>query len=141
MATGRLLDRGNRTWILALAFLAMAVGLGGLALAYSQIMLLAGVLFIAVGSGILHPLLITVHVERVSADKRGRATAGFYLGFDLGIGLGAWISAPVLQWFGLAGLYALAAGSALLGILPAVFMASSLTAIVKRDKVASEDPG
>ena len=124
LVTGRLLDRGNRSRMLSLAFLAMAAGLGGFAFAGSRVLLLIAAMLIAVGSGILHPMLIAVHVERVTADERGRASAGFYLGFDLGIGMGTWISSPAFQWFGLTGLYLLAAVSAVLGILPVRLMAS-----------------
>lgn len=124
LATGRLLDRGSRGRMSSLAFLVMAAGLGGFTFASSRVVLLMSASLIAVGSGILHPLLIAIHVDRMPASERGRASAGFYLGFDLGIGLGAWILSPVFQWFGLTGLYLLAAVSAVLGILPVQLMAS-----------------
>ncbi len=122
LATGRLLDRANQTATMIISFLLTALGLSGLAFAAAQWQLLAATIFIAVGGGILHPLLIAIHVENVSAAERGRASAVFYLGFDLGIGLGAWILAPVFQWFGLTGLFLLAAILALAGILPVWFI-------------------
>jgi MFS family permease len=114
--------------MLPIAFLMLGVGLVGYAFAGSQAQLLVATLFIAAGSGILHPLLISVHVERVPPMERGRATAVFYLGFDLGIGLGAWILSPALQWLGLKGFYLLAALAVAAGIVPAREMLSVNTA-------------
>jgi len=138
LATGRLLDKHNHGPTLFGAFLILALGLGGLALAGSQVQLLLAAMLVAVGSGILHPLLIAIHVERVLPNERGRASAIFYLGFDLGIGLGAWIFAPVFQWFGLAGLYLLAAVSAIMGLLPVWLMASAAQKVPLTPTVESE---
>jgi MFS family permease len=128
LTTGRLLDGSRRTKMLPIAFVLLCLGLCGYAFAGSNIQLLTATLMVAVASGILHPLLIAVHVEKVSRNERGRASAVFYLGFDLGIGLGAWILAPVLQSFGLTGLYLLAALAAVVGIIPAWQMLSLETA-------------
>jgi MFS family permease len=115
--TGRLLDRQHRVRLLAGAFLIMLVGAGGLAWAPSQFPFLGASVCIAVASGILHPGLMALHVEQFSAAERGRAASLFYLGFDLGIGLGAWCAAPVLQRIGLTGLYALAACAQIVGLI------------------------
>jgi MFS family permease len=117
LATGRALDRGNRRLLLSLAFLAMSGGLAGFAFVQSREALLASVLLVAAGSGILHPALIAIHIERMSSGERGRATAGFYLGFDLGIGAGTWALTPVFQWFSVTGLYLLAALVTVGGVL------------------------
>lgn len=109
IVTGKLLDSRHRNSLLSLAFLILATGLAGCAVAPSQLVLAISALFIAAGSGILHPGLITMHVERMQPSKRGRATAAFYLGFDLGIGLGTWLLSFALQTNGLEGLYLLAA--------------------------------
>ncbi len=89
----------------------------GFALAGSRAALYAAAVIFSVGSGILHPALLAIHVESISPEERGRATAGFYLGFDLGVGLGAWVLSPAFQWYGLTGLYQLAAAGAAVGIL------------------------
>ncbi len=69
------------------------------------------------GGGILHPLLMAQHVEYMPVAQRGRAVATFYLGFDLGNGIGAWLLGVVLQLWGLTPLFALAALVSALGIL------------------------
>jgi len=116
LTMGRRLDQGDRNKILFLAFLLMTMGLVGFAFADSLGLLLGASIFIAVGSGILHPSLIAIHVERMPESEHGRATANFYISFDLGIGLGAWVLAMVLQLFGLMGLYLFAAASAIIGV-------------------------
>jgi MFS family permease len=117
LVTARLLDRGDRTHVLTPAFFLLAAGLTGFALAHSRLMVYAAAAVFAVGSGILHPALIAIHVETMPVSEHGRATAGFYLGFDLGIGLGAWVLSPAFQWWGLQGLYLLAAVAACAGVL------------------------
>lgn len=111
LVTGRRLDhQAQRFRIFVAAFVFMAAGAGGLACAATPWLFLGSSVLIAIASGILHPGLMALHVEQFSASERGRATSLFYLGFDFGIGLGAWCASPVLQWIGLTGFYALAAG-------------------------------
>jgi MFS family permease len=117
LVAGRFLDRGDRTQVLTPAFFLLAAGLTGFALTHSRLFLYASAVLIAVGSGILHPGLIAIHVESMTPSERGRATAGFFLGFDLGVGMGAWVLSPAFQWFGLRGLYLLAAAAVCAGIL------------------------
>lgn len=117
-ATGRLLDRYNPCWILIIAFSLLGIGLYGFAIVEAQWPLLSVVVIFAMGAGTLHPLLIAIHVDGMSAHERGRASAVFYFGFDLGIGLGAWIFSPIFQWLGTSGIFLAAAMIALLGIIP-----------------------
>jgi predicted MFS family arabinose efflux permease len=61
-------------------------------------------------------------VDRMPDSQRGRATASFYLAFDLGIGMGNWLLGPVLGGFGLTGMYLLAAGISLVGVVTTRFV-------------------
>jgi predicted MFS family arabinose efflux permease len=70
-------------------------------------------------------MLIALHGQRVAESERGRASAVSYLGFDLGIGLGAWVLSPVFQRLGLTGLYLLAAGASVAGSVLARLMMSA----------------
>jgi predicted MFS family arabinose efflux permease len=128
LVTGRMLDRYNPGGILLAAFLLLGAGLSGFAVAGSKVYLFSATIVTAVGSGVLHPLLISIHVGRVSPTERGRASAVFYLGFDLGIGMGAWMYSPVFQWYGITGLFLVAAVVALFGAVPSWTMAVSDTA-------------
>jgi predicted MFS family arabinose efflux permease len=116
LATGRILDKGNRSRLVTLAFIAMALGLVGYAFAHSQLVLLPCTVLIGIGSGILHPVLIAVHMERMPENEKGRASAAFYLAFDLGIGLGMWLLSPALAWFSLREVFLIAGLAALAGV-------------------------
>jgi predicted MFS family arabinose efflux permease len=111
LACARVLDR---------VAVPLAVGLAALltALAYALIAsgedlprLLAGVGLVALSSGLFHPVLLAHHAALLPAAP-GRATAAFYLAFDLGIGVGSWVFGVALQFAGVPGLYWLAAAIA-----------------------------
>jgi MFS family permease len=138
LTVGRRLDAQDQGRTLSLAFLVLGAGLTGFALAGSRIQLILAALLVAVGGGILHPLLIALHVNRVAPDQRGRASAAFYVGFDLGIGTGTWLLAPVLEGFGLRGLYIAAAAAALMGMLPSRALRGSVSS---RLETASSETG
>ncbi len=107
--TGRLLDRPNRGRVLPPALIINATGLAGLSVAADMPILAGSAALMGIGSGICHPALIAICVDRMPSAQRGRATAGFYLAFDLGIGLGSWLLGVVLDGVGLSGLYFAAA--------------------------------
>jgi predicted MFS family arabinose efflux permease len=94
----------------------MASGLAVFAIADQMWLLLVAAALTAVGGGIFHPALIAIHVD--SIPERGRATAAFYLAFDLGIGLGAWFLSPILDSFGFTAFFLAGAAITLLAILP-----------------------
>ena len=60
---------------------------------------------------------MALHVRSMPISLRGRAVSTFYLGFDLGNGLGVWVLGFVLQWWGLTALFSLAMVSCLLGLV------------------------
>lgn len=105
--SGRLLDLPDRRRVLLPAAIVMATGLFGFALADSLWVLLVAAALTASGGGVFHPALIAIHVDSIEA--RGKATAAFYLAFDLGIGVGAWLLAPVLEFAGIGAMYVVAA--------------------------------
>lgn len=86
----------------------MTVGLGWIALGGPAAGIAVATALIAVGSGIAHPALLKYHAALLPAAP-GRASAMFYLGFDLGVGGGSVLFGVALQLGGLGGLYGLAA--------------------------------
>jgi MFS family permease len=110
---GRYLDRIGFGRVLTLAALLMALGLAVAAVGYSTLLLIVAAALIATGGGFFHPMLIAHHVT-VLPGRPGWAVACFYFGFDLGIGVGAWILGAVLDGWGLAALFYTAAGLTLL---------------------------
>jgi predicted MFS family arabinose efflux permease len=105
---GRVIDRFSSARILAVAVVLHALGLGLAAVAADAILLACAALLIAVGAGLSHPVLIAQHAALLP-EAPGRATAAFYIGFDLGLGLGSWIYGAALQYAGVGGLYGAAA--------------------------------
>ena len=96
-----------------------AVGLAGFAAANTMPLLLASAALTGFETRIIHPALIAICVDRMPDTLRGRATASFYLAFDLGMGLGSWLLGPVLAAVGLTGLYLTASLVSIAGALTA----------------------
>jgi predicted MFS family arabinose efflux permease len=99
-----------RTLLISLAPIVSGLLLAGFG--HDVMVLGLAAFLLAVGGGLFHPALLAHHA-RLMPDTPGRATAAFYLGFDLGIGLGSWLLGFVLDGFGLTALYLVAAVLAL----------------------------
>lgn len=108
------LDRAGVRRSVLLGAALHAAGLALAAFAADLALLLLAAALIAAGSGIFHPALIAHHARLLPAAP-GRASAAFYLGFDLGLGAGAWLLGLALQAGGLAALYLSALGIVALG--------------------------
>src|SRR6185436_8475701 len=117
----RWLDRVGTGQTLLLSAVLLGSGLGLAAFGTTPFWLGLASLLIACGSGLFHPVLIAHHA-RLLPDEPGQATAGFYLGFDLGIGLGSWLLGAILDLAGLTWLFLVAALMVLLTttLLPAL---------------------
>ena len=103
--------------MLVLTALLMAAGLALFAIAATPDRLLLASLLLA-AAGLFHPTLLAHHAALLPTAP-GQASAAFYVGFDLGIGLGSWLLGWALAAAGLAGLYG-AACLAVLGVLPLI---------------------
>jgi predicted MFS family arabinose efflux permease len=101
---GRLFDRFSVARIVALAAVLMALGHAMVAATDSLAPLLIAPVLVAVSGGLFHPTLIAHHAALLP-ETPGRASAAFYVAFDLGIGLGSWLFGLMLQLAGIAGLY------------------------------------
>ncbi|NTV65967.1 MAG: MFS transporter, partial [Oscillochloris sp.] len=107
LLSGAWIDRTSLARVLALAAALMAGGLGLAAVAGAPLWLGLATLLIAIGGGLFHPTLIAHHAALLPAQP-GRASAAFYIGMDLGMGLGSWIFGVALELAGLVGLYGMA---------------------------------
>jgi MFS family permease len=119
LTIGRRLDVLPRTLSFVAGFILLALGLAVMGLAHLPWVALLGVFLLSLPCGVLHPLLGLMHVEQASAGERGRASSVYFMGWDVGIGLGALALAPVLEVFNVQGLFLAAAGLALLALGPA----------------------
>lgn len=113
--TGALLDRWSIGRVLPLAALLLAAGLGLLAWNGPPAVTAIATVLIAVGSGLSHPALLKHHAALLPGAA-GQASAAFYLGFDLGIGLGSFLFGVMLGIGGLTMLYGTAALLTLLAL-------------------------
>jgi predicted MFS family arabinose efflux permease len=104
LASGRLLDRLAAAPVVAGAAALMALGHALAAATDAQEPLLVVPILVAAGGGLFHPRLLALHAELLP-ESPGKASAAFYVAFDLGIGLGSWLFGFMLQWAGLPGLY------------------------------------
>jgi predicted MFS family arabinose efflux permease len=112
---GRLLDRLAVGRVLVLAAGLIALGYAVVAVVADPLPLAAASLVLAAGAGLFHPALIAHHAALLPGAP-GRATAAFYVGFDLGIGAGSWLFGVVLELAGVGALYWVAAGLVALAI-------------------------
>jgi predicted MFS family arabinose efflux permease len=112
LAGGRAIDRLGLAALLGVAIALVVAGLALAAVGVAAGWLMLAALLVAAGSGLYHPALLAHHAALLPGAP-GRASAAFYVGFDLGIGLGSWLFGLALQQAGVAGLYGLAAAIAL----------------------------
>lgn len=116
--TGPLMDRRGYNVVMIPAFVLFAAGLLLLSQTQSAIMLFAAALLIGLGQGNLLSAGQTIAISRVPRNKLGMGTSTFFLGIDLGMGLGPVLIGVLVQFVGIGagygylGIYALA----LLGI-------------------------
>jgi predicted MFS family arabinose efflux permease len=122
MIIARWMDEGDQRLILRFSFLLVTLGLFLFAVGHAWSILALAALCVAAGAGMQTGLLMNLHVEALPPAARGSAIAFYYLGFDLGIGGGAWLLAPALQRWGIGGLYLCAAAISLLGALMVQFV-------------------
>jgi predicted MFS family arabinose efflux permease len=117
---GGLVDRWGTVRMLLLTCLLQSLGLALFAVASTTGRLIAATLLLAV-SGLFHPTLLAHHAALLP-NAPGRASAAFYVGFDLGIGLGSWLLGIALEVAGVSGLYGVAAlfALAVLPLLPLI---------------------
>jgi predicted MFS family arabinose efflux permease len=107
---GQLLDRLPVSRVVAVATVSMVVGdtLAAISQTGDLGLLVMASALIAVSGGLFHPALLAHHAALLPQTP-GRASAAFYVAFDLGNGLGSWLFGIALQLAGLSGLYATAA--------------------------------
>jgi predicted MFS family arabinose efflux permease len=105
---------------IAWSFLVAAGGLAALAALPAPAAALAGPLLVAMGLAYQHPAVLALHVARYAPATRGRATATFYVGFDLGIGLGGSLLGIALGGLGPQVALGIASAGAAAGALVAV---------------------
>jgi len=111
---GSLSDRLGRGPILVPGMLLAAAAMVLLGISHGPRTLMAAGVFYGLGLGLAQPALMALVADRVGEKERGRAIATFYTGWELGIGLGAYVLGYLLAWTDFTVMYWAA------GLMPAV---------------------
>src|SRR5204863_9322503 len=95
LTAGRLLDQLRVSHVVLAAAALMAIGLGAIAWTTELLPTAIAVALVAASGGLFHPVLLAHHATLLP-EAPGKASAAFYVAFDLGIGAGRWIFGIVL---------------------------------------------
>jgi len=114
---GMVYDRRGHRVVMIPGLLSTALGAVVLALATDLTGFLAAAVLGGFGLGATHPTLQALAFARCPPNRRGAASASFATAFDLGVGSGAVLLGVFSQFLAYSGMYLVAAGAALAGLL------------------------
>jgi MFS family permease len=110
LVTGRLMDRRGANIVMLPAFVLFAGGLAAVAgSAHVAVLLLAAVL-VGLGYGQLQSAGQVICVTQVPRDRAGMGASTYFLGVDVGMGLGPLVAGVLVQWCGIGGMFWVLAG-------------------------------
>ncbi|HJR61764.1 MAG TPA: MFS transporter [Vicinamibacterales bacterium] len=113
---GRLGDRWGYSTVFIPCLALIACGLGVLALGGSRAHLLASAVIFGIGFGTAYPAYVGYVMKGVSAERRGAAFGAILAAFDTGIGTGSTTMGWLIQRYGFATAFGVAAGLAALAL-------------------------
>lgn len=119
--TGRLMDRRGANVVMLPAFVLFAAGLAAIAAAEHLWMLMAAAVLVGLGYGQLLSAGQVICVTRVPRDKAGMGASTYFLGIDIGMGLGPLLAGAFVQWWGATGMFWILAGFTL-ALLPVYWL-------------------
>ncbi|TCS96668.1 MFS transporter [Hazenella coriacea] len=102
---GKLFDQRGSDLVVYPGILAYVLGLSCLGVAQGPILFYLAAAFIGFGYGSIQPSLQALVIESVPKQRRGAATATFFIAIDLGIGLGSLLLGFVATWIGYPWMY------------------------------------
>ncbi|WMY79568.1 MFS transporter [Citricoccus sp. I39-566] len=120
--TGRLMDRRGANVVMLPAFLLFAAGLAAIAAADQVWVLLVAAVLVGLGYGQLLSAGQVICVTRVPRQKAGMGASTYFLGIDVGMGLGPLLAGAFVQWWGTAGMFWVLAGFILV-LVPVYWLA------------------
>ncbi len=98
--SGKLLDKKGLTAVLLPSFIFAAAAMGILSKATTLTLFLAAALFLAFGQGAGQPSIQTRCVQLVDDSRRGVAVSTYYIGLDIGNGVGPIIGGQIAEKYG-----------------------------------------
>jgi DHA1 family multidrug resistance protein-like MFS transporter len=112
----------GQKWMLAISFVLLGFGVGGVVLAQNLAMVFAFQMCIGMGFGIAYPLLMGLSINQVEAGHRTTAMGLHQSIYSLGMFLGPWLSGMLASAFGIHPMFILiGAGVFILGLAGSVF--------------------
>jgi predicted MFS family arabinose efflux permease len=114
---GRTSDRLGRSITIVPGMLLAAVALVVHSQAASVSMFITVAVMFGLAFSLVTPSLMALLIDRVRPEARGVAVGTFTAGFDLGVGLGAFISGRLLELMDFPAMYRLVAGAPLAGLV------------------------
>lgn len=122
LVTGRLMDRASPNVVMVPGFVIFAAALALLAVAQSWPVLLGSAVLLALGYGQLQSAGQTISVIQVPAARAGMGASTYFLGIDVGMGLGPILAGVLAQWLGVGPMY-LVLAVFVLALLPVYWLA------------------
>ncbi|MGM7669495.1 MFS transporter [Microbacterium sp. A93] len=119
--TGRLMDRRGANVVMLPAFILFAAGLAAIAAADHVWVLLTAAVLVGLGYGQLLSAGQVISVTRVPREHAGMGASTYFLGIDLGMGVGPLLAGVLVQWWGTGGLFWVLAGF-VLALLPVYWL-------------------
>ncbi len=126
---GRLFDEKGARFVLVPSTIFFAVGLTVLGLTTTSSVLLIAAAIIGLGYGTLLPGFQTVAIQSTEAHRTGQAISTFFIFYDLGIAVGAFIWGIIVGAFNYETMYLM---GAVLTLVTSVLLYSLLTKAKKR---------
>lgn len=106
---GKMIDRYDKSYIVYPSIVIFALGMLLLSMANTPTMLLLSGAVAGLGYGAMLPCLQTIAIMAAKPERRGLATATFYLLFDLGYGIGSFSLGSIASSFSYSTMYVICA--------------------------------
>jgi ACS family D-galactonate transporter-like MFS transporter len=118
LLAGKLVERWNVNWLLALAFFlwSAATAATGLASSFSSILILR--LALGIGESVAYPAYAKMIVITFPEKLRGTANGLIDAGSKLGPALGFFLGVKMIEWFSWRGMFLVIGGASLLWLAP-----------------------
>ncbi|MBB3698552.1 MFS transporter [Flammeovirga yaeyamensis] len=95
ISAGKLSDKYSRVTVLKYSTMILTVALIGIGFASNAFELFAAAILLGIGIGTNSPSVYAWTIDRSSPEHRGRAIATMYIALEIGIGVGAFLSAEI----------------------------------------------
>ncbi|WP_044747541.1 MFS transporter [Bacillus alveayuensis] len=115
--TGRWFDKFGANVIVIPSIISFALGLFILSMAHTSFVYLLSALLIGLGWGTLFPSFQTMAIQVVSPSRRASALSTFLSIFDIGIGVGSFLTGAVVSFIGFQSLYFYSSFYVLVGLV------------------------